>query len=72
MLVAFCDRCRCLLCSNVVKFTIYLKDIKDFEALNEVYEEIVVGESAKPVRTTIQAGKLPKDAAVEIDGVAVI
>ena len=56
----------------MVKFTVYLKDINDFEALNEVYKEFVVGESPKPVRTTIQAAKLPKNASIEIDGVAVI
>jgi 2-iminobutanoate/2-iminopropanoate deaminase len=53
---------------NVVKTTVYLADMADFPAMNEVYARYL-GERA-PARTTIQAGALPKGARVEIDVVA--
>jgi 2-iminobutanoate/2-iminopropanoate deaminase len=53
---------------NVVKTTVYLADMNDFPAMNEVYARFL-GERA-PARTTIQAGALPKGARVEIDVVA--
>ncbi len=53
---------------NVVKTTVYLADMADFPAMNEVYGRYL-GERA-PARTTIQAGALPKGARVEIDVVA--
>jgi 2-iminobutanoate/2-iminopropanoate deaminase len=53
---------------NVVKTTVYLADMDDFPAMNEVYARYL-GERA-PARTTIQAGALPKGARVEIDVVA--
>jgi len=53
---------------NVVKTTVYLADMGDFPAMNEVYARYL-GERA-PARTTIQAGALPKGARVEIDVVA--
>ena len=53
---------------NVVKTTVYLADMGDFPAMNEVYARYL-GERA-PARTTIQAAALPKGARVEIDVVA--
>ena len=53
---------------NVVKTTVYLADMDDFPAMNEVYARYL-GERA-PARTTIQAAALPKGARVEIDVVA--
>jgi len=53
---------------NVVKTTVYLADMGDFPAMNEVYARYL-GERP-PARTTIQAGALPKAARVEIDVVA--
>ena len=53
---------------NVVKTTVYLADMDDFPAMNEVYARYL-GERP-PARTTIQAGGLPKAARVEIDVVA--
>lgn len=55
--------------SNVVKTTVYLADMADFPAMNEVYAEHF-GDH-KPARSTIQAGALPKKARVEIDAIAV-
>ena len=54
---------------NVVKATVFLADMKDFAAMNEVYGEFL-GKSA-PARATLQAARLPKDVAVEIDVMAV-
>jgi len=53
---------------NVVKVTVYLKDMGDFAAMNEVYAQFF-GEGL-PARTTFQAGKLPLDAVVEIEAIA--
>lgn len=53
---------------RVVKTTLYLKDLADFAACNEVYGEFL-GE-AKPARATIQAARLPKDVLLEVDAVA--
>ncbi len=55
---------------SVVKTTVYLADMADFSAMNEVYARHF-GDH-KPARSTIQAARLPKDARVEIDTIAVI
>ncbi|KJA29460.1 hypothetical protein HYPSUDRAFT_32921 [Hypholoma sublateritium FD-334 SS-4] len=54
---------------KVVKFNIYLKDIGDFDAVNEAYEKLVP--SPKPARTCIQAAGLPGDVDIEIEAIAV-
>jgi 2-iminobutanoate/2-iminopropanoate deaminase len=53
---------------NVVKTTVYLADMGDFPAMNEVYARHFG--SHKPARSTVQAAGLPKNARVEIDAVA--
>lgn len=53
---------------NIVKTTIYLKDLNDFTAMNEVYAEFFG--KGMPARMTFQAAKLPKDAKVAIDAIA--
>jgi 2-iminobutanoate/2-iminopropanoate deaminase len=55
---------------KVVKTTVYLADMADFPAMNEVYARHF-GDH-KPARATVQAGGLPKGALVEIDAIAVI
>ncbi len=55
---------------NVVKTTVFLKNIDDFSAMNEVYAEYF-GES-KPARSTVEVARLPKDALVEIELIAMI
>lgn len=58
---------------RVVKANVYLKDMNDFVAMNAVYGKYLAPEGVTaPARTTIQAGRLPKDALVEIDLVAEI
>ena len=56
--------------SKVVKTTVYLVDMKDFPSVNRVYEEFLG--DVKPARATVQVARLPMDARVEIDAVALI
>jgi len=56
--------------SNVVKTTVFLKDMNDFPAMNAVYAEAFTKEP--PARSTIQVARLPKDVLVEIDAIAVL
>ena len=53
---------------HVVKTTVFLKDMNDFAAMNEVYARYFT--AAPPARSTVQAARLPKDALVEIDVIA--
>ena len=55
--------------SDVVKTTIFLSDINDFSAVNEVYGEYF---SHKPARSTVAVKALPKGAKVEIECIAVL
>jgi len=55
---------------HVVKTTVFLKDMNDFPAMNETYARYF--NTTPPARSTIQAARLPKDALVEIDVVAVL
>jgi len=55
--------------SDVVKSTIYLKDMGDFTRVNEVYGGYFSADP--PARATVEVSKLPKDVAVEIDFIAV-
>lgn len=54
---------------RVVKTTIYLTDMGDFEDVNEVYASYF-GEEHKPARATVEVGRLPKGVKVEIDCIA--
>jgi 2-iminobutanoate/2-iminopropanoate deaminase len=57
--------------ANVVKATVYLKDMNDFAAMNAVYAEYFATVSGSlPARTTVEAARLPKDVLVEIDFIA--
>ena len=53
----------------VVKTTVYLADMNDFAAMNEVYGRYFSNEP--PARSTVEAARLPRDARVEIDAVAI-
>ena len=55
---------------NVVKATVYLKNISDFPAFNEVYGRYF--KNSPPARSTVQVVNLPKDALVEIEAIAVV
>jgi 2-iminobutanoate/2-iminopropanoate deaminase len=54
---------------QVVKTTVYLTDMADFAAMNEVYARHFGGH--RPARSTVQAAGLPKGARVEIDAIAI-
>ncbi len=54
---------------DVVKCTVFLNDMKDFQAMNEVYGEYF--KEDKPARSCVQVAKLPRDAGVEIELIAV-
>jgi 2-iminobutanoate/2-iminopropanoate deaminase len=55
---------------GVVKTTIYLQDLKDFQAVNEIYGGYFP--SAPPARATVQVAGLPRGALVEIDAIALV
>ena len=56
--------------ARVVKTTVYLRDLGEFAAMNEVYAEFFGDQP--PARATVQVARLPRDAAVEIEVVAEI
>jgi 2-iminobutanoate/2-iminopropanoate deaminase len=55
---------------NVLKATVFLKDINDFAAMNEVYATYFP--NTPPARSTVQVARLPLDALVEIEMVALV
>ncbi|HCA58180.1 MAG TPA: reactive intermediate/imine deaminase [Blastocatellia bacterium] len=55
---------------SVVKTTVFLADMNDFAAMNEVYGRYFV--TNKPARATVQAARLPRDARVEIECIALV
>ena len=55
---------------DVVKTTVFLADMGEFAAMNDVYSRHFVDN--KPARATVQAAKLPRDARVEIECIAVV
>jgi len=55
--------------AHVVKTTVFLADMDDFAAMNEVYTARFG--DARPARSTVQAARLPRDARIEVDCIAV-
>jgi 2-iminobutanoate/2-iminopropanoate deaminase len=55
---------------NVVKTTVYLKNLADFVAMNEIYAQYFP--SNPPARSTVEVARLPRDVSVEIDAIAVV
>jgi len=55
--------------AQVVKTTVFLADMDDFAAMNEVYGKFFAHQP--PARATVQAARLPRDARVEIEAIAV-
>ena len=53
---------------NALKTTVYLKDLADFQRMNEVYARYFPGNP--PARSTVEAARLPRDVRVEIDLIA--
>ena len=55
---------------SVLKTTVYLKDMGDFPKMNEVYGRYFA--QNPPARATVEAARLPRDVAVEIDAIAAV
>ena len=55
--------------ANIVKTTVFVADLNHFTALNEVYARYFTGDF--PARSTVQVARVPKDALVEIEAVAI-
>ena len=55
---------------HAVKITVYLKDLSQFAALNEVYARYFPADP--PARSTIEAARLPRDVLVEMDAIATV
>jgi 2-iminobutanoate/2-iminopropanoate deaminase len=53
---------------QVIKTTVYLKDITEFAGMNEVYNEYFA--DSAPARSTLEAARLPKDVKIEMDIIA--
>ena len=56
--------------SKVIKATVFMKDLGDFQAMNAVYAE-AMGDN-RPARSTVQVAALPKNVDVEIDVIALV
>jgi 2-iminobutanoate/2-iminopropanoate deaminase len=55
---------------EVIKCTVYLTDLKNFETVNQVYQKFFVGQNL-PARAVLQVAALPKEVGVEIEAIAV-
>jgi 2-iminobutanoate/2-iminopropanoate deaminase len=55
--------------NTIVKTTVYLKNMEDFSLVNEEYEAFFAKD--KPARACVEVARLPKDALVEIDAIAI-
>jgi 2-iminobutanoate/2-iminopropanoate deaminase len=55
---------------KLVKVTVFAKDLKDFQAINQVYSEYF--KENPPARSFVEVSRLPRDAAIEIEGIALL
>lgn len=55
-------------CESVVKTTVFIKDMNDFAALNEIYATYFTG--AFPARSCVEVARLPKDVLIEMEAIA--
>lgn len=55
-------------CEDVVKTTVFIKDMNDFAALNEIYANYFTGDY--PARSCVEVARLPKDVLIEMEAVA--
>ncbi len=59
--------------THVVKTVVFLKNMDDFAAMNEVYAKFLAPEGVvKPARSTVEVARLPRDVLVEIDVIATV
>ena len=57
---------------KIVKTTIFLKNIKDFQKVNAIYKKFFEGSAVFPARSTVEVSNLPLNAEIEIECVAVL
>jgi 2-iminobutanoate/2-iminopropanoate deaminase len=55
---------------SVLKTTVFLKDLNDFVAMNDVYQEFFP--EAPPARSAVEVARLPKDVRIEIEAVGLV
>jgi len=55
---------------KVLKTTVFVKDMNDFPQMNEIYAEYFTAD--QPARSTVEVARLPKDALVEVEAIAVV
>lgn len=55
--------------TDIVRCTIFLKSMDDFQAVNAIYAEFLEGH--KPARATVEVARLPRDVLVEVDAICV-
>jgi 2-iminobutanoate/2-iminopropanoate deaminase len=55
---------------KLVKVTVFAKDLNDFQAINQVYSEYF--KENPPARSFVEVSRLPRDAAIEIEGIALL
>lgn len=55
-------------CEDVVKTTVFIKDMNDFAALNEIYATYFTGDF--PARSCVEVARLPKDVLIEMEAIA--
>jgi 2-iminobutanoate/2-iminopropanoate deaminase len=55
---------------HVVRTTVFLADMNDFAAMNEVYSRHIVAPA--PARATVQVARLPRDVKIEVDAIAIL
>ena len=56
-------------CEDVVKTTVFIKDMNDFAALNEIYADYFTGDF--PARSCVEVARLPKDVLIEMEAIAI-
>ena len=56
--------------AHVVKTTVYLKDMNEFAAMNEIYSQYF--STSPPARSTVEVSRLPRDVRVEIEAIALV
>lgn len=56
-------------CEDVVKTTVFIKDMNDFAALNEIYASYFTGDF--PARSCVEVARLPKDVLIEMEAIAI-
>ena len=56
---------------NIIKTTVFVTDLKDFEAINQTYNQFFdEHEASYPARSCVQVARLPKDVKLEIEAIA--